>query len=188
MTEVPRVVESELPVRDPRDVEYARLLEAERVARAEAERQRGAAERARAEAEAAARAKSAFLATMSHELRTPLNAIIGYAELLDLGIFGAVTPAQHAHLERLRASARHLLGLVSDVLDLAKIDAGRLEVRREPAVTGMPIAAALALVQPQATTAPRRCRPRPATHGRTPRHPAPPPRLDRGAARTGTER
>ena len=126
------------------DAAYERLLAAERAARAQAEQ-------ARAEAVAAAQAKSAFLATMSHELRTPLNAIIGYAELLDLGIFGAVTEGQHAHLERLRASARHLLGLVSDVLDLAKIDAGRLEVRREPAVTGTALAAALALVQPQAT-------------------------------------
>ena len=143
MTDIRRVVDADPSAHDARDsregqdMRYARLLEAERAARAEAE--------------AAARAKSAFLATMSHELRTPLNAIIGYAELLDLGIFGPVTPKQHEHLERLRVSARHLLGLVCDVLDLAKIDAGRLEVRRESAVTGTAVAAALALVQPQAT-------------------------------------
>ncbi len=111
-----------------------------------------AAERqARAGAEAAARTKSEFLATMSHEFRTPLNAILGYAQLLDMGVLGATTPAQHAHLERLQSSARHLLGLIDDVLDVAKVDAGRLEVRRDALLTGAAVAAAVTLVQPQAT-------------------------------------
>jgi signal transduction histidine kinase/DNA-binding response OmpR family regulator len=106
---------------------------------------------ARAGAEAAARTKSDFLATMSHEFRTPLNAILGYAQLLDMGVLGATTPAQHAHLERLQSSARHLLGLIDDVLDVAKVDAGRLEVRRDALLTGAAVAAAVTLVQPQAT-------------------------------------
>ena len=63
-----------------------------------------------------------------HELRTPLNAVIGYAELLDLGIAGALTAEQRHQLSRIRASGRHLLGLVNEVLDLAKIEAGRLSV------------------------------------------------------------
>ena len=109
------------------------------------------AEVARNAAEAASRLKSEFLATMSHEFRTPLNAILGYAQLLDMGILGPATAAQHAHLERLQASARHLLQLVDDVLDVAKVDADRLEVRRDPHVTGAAIAAAVALIQPQAT-------------------------------------
>jgi signal transduction histidine kinase len=111
-----------------------------------------AAERqARAGAEDAARTKTEFLATMSHEFRTPLNAILGYAQLLDMGVLGPATPAQHAHLERLQASARHLLGLIDDVLDVAKSDANRLEVRRDVLMTGAAVAAAAMLVQPQAT-------------------------------------
>ena len=106
---------------------------------------------AREDAEAAARAKAEFLATMSHEFRTPLNAILGYAQLLDMGVLGRVMPAQHVHLERLQSSARHLSQLVDDVLDVAKVDAARLEVRREPLMTGAAVAAAVTLVQPQAT-------------------------------------
>ncbi len=106
---------------------------------------------ARKGAEAAAQAKAEFLATMSHEFRTPLNAILGYAQLLDMGVLGPATPAQHAHLERLQASARHLLRLIDDVLDVAKVDADRLEVRRDPLLSGAAVAAAVTLVQPQAT-------------------------------------
>jgi len=120
-------------------------------ARGAAETAQAAAERAREAAEAASRAKSEFLATMSHEFRTPLNAILGYAQLLDMGVLGPATPAQHAHLERLQASARHLLRLVDDVLDVAKVDADRLEVRRDSLMIGPPVAAAVTLVQPQAT-------------------------------------
>ncbi len=111
-----------------------------------------AAERqAREGAEGATRAKAEFLATMSHEFRTPLNAIVGYAQLLDMGVFGPATAAQHAHLERLQASARHLLQLVDDVLDVAKVDADRLDVRHDLLLTGAAVAAAVTLVQPQAT-------------------------------------
>ena len=107
--------------------------------------------RAREGAEGAARAKAEFLATMSHELRTPLNAILGYAQILDMGVLGPATPAQQAHLERLQGSARHLLRLVDDVLDIAKSDAERLEVRRDVLMTGAAVAAAMSLVLPQAT-------------------------------------
>ena len=106
---------------------------------------------AREGAEAAARAKTEFLATMSHEFRTPLNAVLGYAQLLELGVLGPNTPQQQSHLERLQASARHLLGLIDDVLDVARIDADRLSVRRDSLHTGSVVAAAVAVVQPQAT-------------------------------------
>jgi PAS domain S-box-containing protein len=108
------------------------------------------AEHARAEAEAANRAKSDFLATMSHEIRTPINAILGYTDLLDMGLAGPVTEKQAAQLERVRASSQHLLGLIEDILDLAKVEAGRMEVARERALAVNAIVAALALVVPQA--------------------------------------
>ena len=108
-------------------------------------------ERAVSAAEEAGRRKSEFLATMSHEFRTPLNAILGYSQLLAMGVLGPTTSAQHAHLERLQASARHLLQLVDDVLDVAKVDYERLEVRQDSLVTGASVVSAVALVHPQAT-------------------------------------
>ena len=105
---------------------------------------------ARAEAEAASQAKSEFLAVMSHELRTPLNAVIGYAELLDLGIAGSLTPDQRHQVARIRTSGRHLLGLVNEVLDLAKVEGGRLSVQHGTARAGHTVDAAIALVQPVA--------------------------------------
>jgi signal transduction histidine kinase/HAMP domain-containing protein len=78
------------------------------------------------ELEAASRHKSEFLANMSHELRTPLNAVLGYAELIQDGIYGEVPAKMQEVLERIQQNGRHLLGLINDVLDLSKIEAGQL--------------------------------------------------------------
>ncbi len=77
------------------------------------------------------RAKSEFLANVSHELRTPLNAVVGFTELLRDGVYGELTPRQSGPVGRIEASASHLRELVDQVLDLAKIAAGRLEVNAE---------------------------------------------------------
>ena len=101
-------------------LERAKLYQAEQSARQEAEE-------ARARADEANRAKSEFLAAMSHELRTPLNAIGGYAELIDLGVRGPVTPEQHEDLRRIRRSQQHLLGIINDLLNFSRIDAGQID-------------------------------------------------------------
>lgn len=83
-------------------------------------------------AEAADRLKSAFLATMSHELRTPLNSIIGFTGILVQGLAGPLNEEQTKQLGMVRGSARHLLALINDVLDISKIEAGQMTVHREP--------------------------------------------------------
>jgi signal transduction histidine kinase len=89
------------------------------------------ARRARAEAEEANRLKSRFLASMSHELRTPLNSIINFAWLLLEGSEGALAPGQADFVSRIHESGLSLLGLINDILDLSKIESGRMELRFE---------------------------------------------------------
>jgi signal transduction histidine kinase len=84
--------------------------------------------RAYSEIEAASRHKSEFLANMSHELRTPLNAIIGFSEVLKDGLLGALTEKQIEYAKDIFSSGHHLLSLINDILDLAKIEAGRMEL------------------------------------------------------------
>jgi signal transduction histidine kinase len=108
------------------------------------------ARRAHEAAEAANQAKSRFLATMSHELRTPINAVIGYSDLLLHGIGGPVSEKQQQFLSRVDASSRHLAGLVNDILDLAKVEAGEMVVRREPAPLAAAADAAVAMIAPLA--------------------------------------
>ena len=87
-------------------------------------------------AQEASRLKSEFLANMSHELRTPLNAIIGFAELMHDGKAGAVSARQQEYLNDVLMSSRHLLQLINDVLDLSKVEAGKMEFRPEPVDLG----------------------------------------------------
>ena len=108
------------------------------------------AEQARERADEANRAKSQFLAAMSHELRTPLNAIGGYAELLDMGIAGPVTPQQHDHLERIRRSQLHLLGIINDILNFSRIEAGQLTYELERVPIYQTITSVAAMIEPQA--------------------------------------
>jgi signal transduction histidine kinase len=96
-------------------------------ARRELEQRASEADTARREAEGANRSKSNFLAMMSHELRTPLNAIGGYTQLLQMGVHGPLTPDQERALARIERSQAHLLALIMDILDFARIDAGRVQ-------------------------------------------------------------
>ena len=109
-----------------------------------------ALEQKTADAQSANRATTDFLATVSHELRTPLNAIAGYTELLEMGLRGPLTDAQRRDLGRIRASGQHLLGLISSVLDLNRIERGQVSY----ALVRIPIEPFLAdldaLVSPQA--------------------------------------
>ncbi len=96
------------------------------------------------------RLKSEFLANMSHELRTPLNSIIGYTELVLDGLYGPLTDKQQDRLEKVHRNGRSLLALINDILDLSKIEAGRLELDRVPLNVHSLIDSVMATVQPQA--------------------------------------
>jgi signal transduction histidine kinase len=116
-------------------MENARLYEAER--------------RARGAAEAANQAKSEFLANMSHELRTPLNAIGGYSDLLSAGIRGPMNDLQLADLARIKRSQHHLLSLINDILNFAKIEAGRVQMNPRDTSMNDVLGQLEALVAPQ---------------------------------------
>jgi signal transduction histidine kinase len=104
-----------------------------------------------AQLEAASRHKSEFLANMSHELRTPLNAIIGFSEVLAEGMFGEINEKQTEYLQDILESGRHLLSLINDILDLSKIEAGRMELERSDFDLPNAIENALILVRERAS-------------------------------------
>jgi PAS domain S-box-containing protein len=137
------------PVRFPgvvQDVTRRREAEAERLRLMET------AETARREAELANRAKSEFLASMSHELRTPLNAIGGHAQLLTMEIHGPLTEAQRFTIDRIERAQRHLLGLITDILNYAKLESGTLEYDMELVPVEGTLADVLPMVEPLAAS------------------------------------
>jgi len=122
--------------------------------------------RARDEAERHSRAKSEFLSGMSHELRTPMNAILGFGQLLDAEASQGLTARQHGYVRQILRAGRHLLELITEVLDLARIEAGKLQVSLEPVYLATVLDECLMLMQPVAAehgvtllpTAPADCR------------------------------
>ncbi len=117
-------------------------------ARSEAERARQTAEEARLAADTANQAKSQFLASMSHELRTPLNAIIGYSEMVEEELEAEGNSALVPDVQKIHTSARHQLGLINDILDLSKIEAGKMTLAVEEFDVASVVCEVSATVQP----------------------------------------
>jgi DNA-binding response OmpR family regulator/anti-sigma regulatory factor (Ser/Thr protein kinase) len=118
---------------------------------AELERANTALQAAKEHAERESHFKSKFLANMSHELRTPLNAIIGFSELLEQEIFGTLTPKQMEYVQSVLGSGRHLLSLINDILDLSRVEAGRIDLRSEWIPIGVIVDAVQGTVAPLVT-------------------------------------
>ena len=129
--------------------ENVRLYEAERTARIAAEAAQRDAEAARDAAVQADTSKTSFLAAMSHELRTPLNAIGGYVELLELGLRGPITPEQADDLRRIKASQQHLLRLITEVLDYARLGAGQSDLHIKEVDLNAVLRSAEVMILPQ---------------------------------------
>jgi len=119
---------------------------------AERERMHEALAAAKADAERANLAKSEFLSRMSHELRTPMNAILGFSQLMESDDREPLGPAQRESVGQILAAGRHLLGLINEVLDLARIEAGRLPIAVAPVALAPLVAECLALARPLAET------------------------------------
>jgi len=115
----------------------------------EREESMGAEQQARLDAEAANAAKAIFLTTMSHELRTPLNAVSGYVDLLEMGVRGPVTDLQREDLRRIRRASQHLLALINDILNYARLEAGKIEINLSTITLGDALAGMEALIAPQ---------------------------------------
>ena len=110
------------------------------------------------QANSANHTKTAFLANMSHELRTPLNAIIGFSELLTSEVFGPLPAKQADYLRDIHSSGQHLLKLVNDILDLAKVEAGRLELALDPMEIGEVVGECIRLLRDRAEERKQRLR------------------------------
>lgn len=132
----------------PEDAELAEALAIRAAMALDNARLHGESIELRVRADSANQAKSAFLGTMSHELRTPLNAIGGYVDLIDMGLRGPVTDAQHVDLARIRRNQRHLTTLVTDLLNFARIDGGRLSYQLSDFVLHDRLASSLDMVEP----------------------------------------
>jgi PAS domain S-box-containing protein len=118
----------------------------------EAEEARIEASESLARADDANRAKTQFLAAMSHELRTPLNAIGGYTDLLTMGLSGPVTPQQMEQLGRIRRSQEHLLGIINDILNFSRLDAGQVTYNIAPVKISDVVEAVTQMIMPQMRT------------------------------------
>ncbi len=105
---------------------------------------------AKEQAEIANRAKTEFLANMSHELRTPLNAIIGFSEIIHSQMFGDVNPRYREYVQNINDSGRHLLDVINDILDVSRIEAGKLKLEPEPVKLQAVIESSLRLIQQRA--------------------------------------
>src|SRR5215469_2651050 len=108
---------------------------------------------ARQEAEQASQAKTAFLANMSHELRTPLNAIIGFSEMIERKVLGPISENYRQYGEIVRTSGQHLLAIINDILDIAKLNAGKTELHLEPVDINRTVVEAIAIMSRKADVA-----------------------------------
>ena len=131
----------------PKPPELREVYDSMLVSEATLRERQAALGRANDELVKASQMKSDFLATMSHELRTPLNAILGFTDLVRSGATGPVTPLMDDHLERVRRNGSILLDLINDVLDLSKIEAGRMTLTHDVVVTGTLVRRVMANVQ-----------------------------------------
>jgi len=132
------------------DLELAEDLAARSAIAVENARLLREAEEARTAAQSANQAKSTFLATMSHEIRTPINAIVGYVDLIQMELAGPITEEQREKLARVEASSKHLLRLVNEVLDLAKVESGQMTVERQRVAVRDVVLPALGMISTRA--------------------------------------